>query len=80
VYSCLAGLTVSDQCRSSAAESEDRSEYLLAYCRTRIRGGAHSGSKVSHGWVTCLVRRGVLLAVVSVSWLVPVRSWASSSR
>ena len=39
------------------------------------------GCEVSYGWVAGLVRRGVLAVVmVSVSWLVPARSWASSSR
>ena len=34
-----------------------------------------------YGWVAGLARRGVLLLVVmSVSWLVSARSWASSSR
>jgi hypothetical protein len=35
----------------------------------------------AYGWMACTVRRGVLLAmVVLVGWLVPARSWASSSR
>ncbi len=34
-----------------------------------------------YGGVACLVRGGFLLAAaVSVSWLVPARSWVSSSR
>jgi hypothetical protein len=53
-------------------ESFDGDFLAWTRCDALTAGGA------LYGWVAGLVRRSVL--VVSASWLVPARSWASSSR
>lgn len=51
----------------------------LFLSRADSRRGAHREREAHYGWEACLVRRDGLLVVV-VSWLVPARSSASSSR
>jgi hypothetical protein len=58
-----------------------RAELKVALTEVAPPRGARRKREASYGWVACLVRRGTLLAAMSsVSWLVPARSWASSSR